>query len=81
MKKKIQQDIEIEKDFKPFIFEANVYFTRFDMMKRLGHMVSNMYNDIEIRFDGKLKNTKFRAYFQDLSISICVKPLTPEHDR
>ena len=39
-------DIEIDKDFKPFIFEANVYFTRFDMRKRLGGMVSNMYNDV-----------------------------------
>ena len=39
-------DIEIDSNFKPFIFEANVYFTRFDMKKRLGHMISNMYNDI-----------------------------------
>ena len=39
-------DIEIDKDFNPYIFEANCYFTRFNMQKRLGHMVANMYNDI-----------------------------------
>ena len=39
-------DIEFNKNFKPYIYEANWYFTRFDMKKKLGNMVSNLYNDI-----------------------------------
>jgi hypothetical protein len=39
-------DIEIDRDFTPVIFEANWYFTRFNMNKKLGYMMSNMYNDI-----------------------------------
>ena len=39
-------DIEFNKNFKPYIYEANWYFTRFNMKKKLGYMISNLYNDI-----------------------------------
>lgn len=39
-------DVEIDSEFNPYIFEANVYFTRFNSKERLGIMMSKMYNDI-----------------------------------
>ena len=39
-------DIEITKDFKPYIFEANFYFTRYYSDVYLGKLMTNMYNDI-----------------------------------
>jgi hypothetical protein len=61
-------DIEITKDFKPYIFEANFYFTRYYSDVYLGKLMANMYNDIyyKIGLSNKekvgmldLKNSKY----------------------
>ena len=55
-------DIEIDRDFTPYIFEANVYFPRFTMKERLGGMISNMYNDIYYKLG--LSNTNINGMWE-----------------
>ena len=38
-------DIEFNKQFKPYIFEGNYYFARWNYGKR-GNVMNNLYNDI-----------------------------------
>ena len=39
-------DVEYDKDFNPYIFEGNFYFTRFKSNTIYGNLIKSLYNDI-----------------------------------
>ena len=47
-------DIEFNKEFKPYIFEGNYYFARWNNGKR-GNVISNLYNDVYYQLGLKSK--------------------------
>ena len=49
-------DVEYDKHFNPYIFEGNVYFSRFDKHKDYSNLISDLYNDIFFKLNISTKN-------------------------